>query len=64
MVKRDIENLGMSIKEMIQVISDLSHEKLFIQAENHLDHLIQEKRIAHLKRIGQVVTAQTTTTEQ
>ena len=29
--KRDTENLGMSRKEVIQVISELGQEKLFVQ---------------------------------
>ena len=36
-IKRDTENLGMSRKEVIQVISELDQAKLFVQAENHLD---------------------------
>ena len=36
-VKRDTSNLGMSRKEVIQVISDIGQEKLFVQEENHLD---------------------------
>ena len=36
-IKRDKENHGMSRKEMIQFISDLSQEKSFVQVENHLD---------------------------
>ena len=62
--KRDTANLGMSSKEVIQVISDLGQAKLFVQAENHLDYLIWEKRLTHLKRLGRVVSAQAKTTKQ
>ena len=36
-IKIDTENLGMSRKEVIQVISELGQSKSFVQAENHLD---------------------------
>ena len=36
-IKRDTANLGMSRKEVIQVISELGQAKSFVQAENHLD---------------------------
>ena len=45
-------NLGMSRKEVIHVISDIGQAKSFVQAENHLDYLIQAKRMTHLKRLG------------
>ena len=35
-VKRDTANLGMSRKEMIQVISDIGQEKLFVKVDNKL----------------------------
>ena len=35
--KRDTANLGMSRKGFIQVISEIGHEKLFFQEENHSD---------------------------
>ena len=63
-VKRYTANLGMSRKELIQVISDLSQAKLFIQADNHLEYLIREKRLTHLKRLGRVVAAQAKNTER
>ena len=62
--KRDTANLGMSSKEVIQVISDLGQAKLFVQAENHLDYLIWEKQLTHLKRLGRVVASQENTTER
>ena len=36
-VKKDTSNLGMSRKEVIQVISELGQAKSFVQAENHLE---------------------------
>ena len=36
-IKRDTTNLGMSRKEVIQVISELGQTKSFVQADNHLD---------------------------
>ena len=62
-VKIDTANLGVSRKEVIQVISDLGQVKFFVQAENHLDYLIRAKRLTHLKRLGGVVASQTTTLE-
>ena len=62
--KIDTEKLGMSRKEVIQVISELGQEKLFVQSENHLDYLIWENLITHLKMLGRVVAAQATTTER
>ena len=62
LIKRDTANLGMSRKELIQVISELGQAKLFVQAENHLDYLIRVKRLTRLKSLGRVVSAQATTT--
>ena len=64
MFKRDTENRGMSRKEVIQIISDLGHSKLLVQADNHLDYLIRSKRLTHLKRQGQVVKYQATNAER
>ena len=63
-IKIDTANLGMSRKEVIQVISELGQAKSFVQAENHLDCLIRAKQLTHLKRLGRVVSAQATTTER
>ena len=63
-IKRDTTNLGMPRKEVIQVTSELGQGKSFVQSENHLDYLILEKRLTHLKRLGRVVSAQATTTER
>ena len=49
--KRDTENIGMSRKKVIQVISDIGQTNFFDQADNQLDYLIWEKRLAHLKRL-------------
>ena len=40
-VTGDTVNLGMSRKEVIQARSYIVHESSYIQAENHLDYLIQ-----------------------
>ena len=63
-IKRDTENLGIPRKEVIQVISEIGQANSFVQTENHLEYLIQEKRLTHLKRLGMVVSDQATTTEQ
>ena len=63
-IKRDTANLGMSRKEVIQVISELGQAKSFVQAENNFDYLIRAKWLTHLKRLGRVVSAQATTTKQ
>ena len=62
-IKRDTANLGMSRKEVIQVVSELGQEKSFVQAENKLDYLIRGKRLTHLKSLGRVVSDQKMTTE-
>ena len=62
-VKRDTANLGMSRKEVIKVISELGQAQSFVQADNHLDYLIQGNQLTGLKRLGRVVEAQATTTE-
>ena len=61
-IKRDTENIGISRKEVIQVISDLGQSKSFVQAENHLDYLIWAKRLTHFS--GRVITAQPTTAKK
>ena len=63
-VKRDTANLGVSRKELIQVISELGQATLFVQSENHLDYRIWSNRLTHLKRLGRVAAAQETTTER
>ena len=63
-VKRDTSNLGISRKEVIQVISYIRQTKSFVQAENHLDYLMQVKWLTHLKSQGRLVKAQTTTTKR
>ena len=49
---------------MIQVISDLVYEKLFIQEENHVDYLIWVNQMTHFKRLRRLVKAQAMTIEQ
>ena len=63
-VKRHTANLGMSSREVIEVISELAQAKLFVQTDNHLDYLIWVKRLTHLKRLGWLVASQATTTKQ
>ena len=63
-VKIDTENFGMSRKEAIQVISELSQEESFAQAENNLDCLLWSKLMTPLKRLGRVVAAQERTIER
>ena len=48
-VKIDKANIGMSRKEMIQVISYLGQSKLLVQSKNHLDYLIRLKGLTRLK---------------
>ena len=62
-VERDTANLGMSRKEVIQVISELGQARSFVQSDNHLDYLIRAKRLKHLKSLGRAVSAQATTTK-
>ena len=63
-VIRDTEKLGMSSNEVIQTISDIKWTSYYDQAENQLDHLIWEKRLPDLKRHGQVIKFQATTTKR
>ena len=62
-VKRETSNPCMSRKEVIQVLSELGQENSFVQAENHLDCLIREKQLTHLKRFWRLVADQATTTK-
>ena len=63
-IKRDTANLGMSRKEVVQIISELGQANSFVQAENHLYYLIWAKRLTRLKRLGRLVSAQAMTTER
>ena len=63
-VKREIANIWMSRKKLIQFISDLGQANLLVQAYNHLEYLLREKRLTHLKMLGRVVADQATNTEQ
>ena len=49
---------------MIQTISDIEQASSYDQAENHLDYLIQENQLPNMKRGGQMIKAQATTTER
>ena len=60
----DTENLGVPRKEVIKVMSDIGQELLYVQAENHLDYLIQEKQLQNMKRHGRVIKSQTITTKR
>ena len=41
-VIRETENLGMSMKDTIHVISDIGQENSYVQSDNHLNYLISE----------------------
>ena len=62
-VTRETENLGMSRKDTIQVISDIGQENSYVQSDNHLNYLIPEKQLPNMKRHGWVIKAQARTTE-
>ena len=62
-ITRNTKNLGMSRKEVIQVISDIGQASYYLQAYKHLDSLIKEKWLPSLKRSGWVMQSQATTTE-
>ena len=40
-VTKETENIGMSSKEVIHMISEIGQASSYVQAENHLDLLIQ-----------------------
>ena len=60
---RDAKNDGMTRKEVLNVIQDISgcSQKA---ADNHLCYLVKNKKLPELKRSGQVVKAQQTTTSR
>jgi hypothetical protein len=60
---RDERNVGMSRKELICVIAEITRVP-HKTAENHLDYLIRAKKLPELKRGGRVVRAQPTTTNR
>ena len=62
-ITSDTAKLGISRREVIQTISDIGQASSFVQAENHLDCLIQEKRLPNLKRRGQMIKDQAMITE-
>ena len=63
-VKRDTENLGLSMREVIQNILDIGQASSCVQAENHSYYLIQEKQLPNMMRHGRVIKAQAKTTER
>ena len=63
-VTRDTANLGVPMREVIQIISDIGQAISYVQVENHLDHPIREKRLPNMKRHGRVIKAQAMTTER
>ena len=63
-VTRETLNLGMSRREVIQMISDIRQISYYVQAETHLDYLIRGKRLPNMKRHGRVTKSQAMTTER
>ena len=61
---RDMTNIGMERKGVIQVISDTGQKNYCVQADIQLDYLIWEKWLPNMKRHGRVVQAQEKTTER
>jgi len=62
--QRDINNEGMSRKEVVKVIAEVGRCPNLEKAEYHLNYLIRKKALNRLKREGRVVTAQSTTSER
>ena len=56
--------LGISKKEVIQVISDVGHTSSYLQADNQFGCPIWEKWLPHMKRHGWVIKSQSITMEQ
>ena len=54
---RDTARFGMLRKEEIPVISDIGHKNYHVQADNHLDYLIQENWLSNIKRHGRAIKA-------
>ena len=63
-VTRNIENVGVSSKVVIQVISYIVHAHSYDQAENHFNCHIWENLMPNLKRHRLVVQAKAMTIEQ
>ena len=51
---RDTVNIGMSMKEVIKVVSDIVKADSYLHAYNKYDRLILEERLSILKRNGYV----------
>ena len=62
-VTRDMENLGMSRRELLQTISDIGKASYYVQAGNHFYYIIREERLPNLKRHEQVIKYQVMTKE-
>lgn len=61
---RDEAKNGMTRKELIQLILQLSGSSDMKQCANHLDYLIRAKKLPELKNSGRVKSAQATTTKR
>ena len=61
---RDTVDLGMSRREVINMISDIGKEISYVQSDNHLDSLILSKRLTNIIRHGRVIKYHATTTER
>ena len=57
-------NLWVSMRKVINTISDIGQASSYVQAENHFYFLIMEKRLPNIKRHGQVIKSQSTTMER
>ena len=62
--KRDQNNTGVRRKEAIQIIIDLGQAKRYTSTENHLDYLLHNTKLVHLKQGGRIVSTQSTTSER
>ena len=61
-VTRDTPNLGISRKEVIQVLSDIGQEHYRVQSENQLDYLIWEEQLSNPKIHGKLTKSLATIT--
>ena len=52
---RNQTNDGVSRKEAVVIVSDISQEKSLKQAENHLDYLIRAGRLKRFKRMKELL---------
>jgi hypothetical protein len=63
-ISKDLWNNGMTRSEMITMVMELSQCVLQQQAKNHYDYLVRNGKLSGLKRGGQVIVAQKTTTKR